>query len=249
MAVNGKALCNECVKVALQRDNGEVDVPYRTHGKVYRLMYQLRDANRNIAPTLIMEVWQCITVEEVTVNRGKNENYYRIKLPDGDIILNEQECLLCTKFRTEYQRIYGILLPNLPQVKWACLMTEWLMRRKQGEDVEEVSEHQEIVDAIIEHITSARLIRGVGAPTFGTVYHADDAILVPNDTIRTIATRINRTLQMRKVSSIVSSYLVGSTKTYRTTSGMVRMWRFDPAKVGVNTENALDLEVGEDTDE
>jgi hypothetical protein len=242
LEMNGKPLCNECSKDALSGALTPEEEELRRNSRIYTLITLLRDADKVHAPKLITDIWFGIKPTHVQVNLGKRENYYCIKLDNGgEIVLNEQESLNCTKFRMDYQRITGILLPNLPHTKWACLLTEWLKGRTQGDALEEMSEQQEIIDAVIEHITSSRLIKGTGASIFGTIYYHEDAVLVPNDTIRNIAVKINRNLRLRRVSNILEDYLLGTTKTYRTVDGVVRMWRFSPAKVGLTEADAIEM--------
>lgn len=243
MQVDGKLLCKDCVVAAVNSPSGEQGELWLK--KIHFLMEMLPTAGKK-QPEVIRDLWDALPVTSVKVDLGKNENFYHFVLDGGgsshEIVVEEVENLTPKKFRIEFQRIYGILLPNLPYTQWACLVTRWLVNRELGSEVEEISEHQEIIDAILENITSSRLIKGMGASIFGTVYYHDDAILVPTDTIRNISEKINRNITLRKVSSIVTDYLLGSTKTYRTAEGVIRMWRFDPAKVGVDTTTALELD-------
>lgn len=246
MEIKGRLLCKKCVMNEMDSDS---DVISKGVSKIYYLMERLATAENKHKSGIICSIWESIEVLGITVNRGRNENFYHIKLLDGEIVLNEKDSLTCTQFRIDFQRIHGVLLPNLPYTQWACLVTEWLKMRKFGVEVEEISEHQEIIDAIVENITSSRLIKGTGISIFGTVYYHDDAILVPNETIKNLAGKINRNLRLRKVSNIVSDYLLGPTKTYRTPEGVVRMWRFDPVQLNIDVKDAIELDVEGDGDE
>jgi hypothetical protein len=238
--IGGVPHCNRCVKQTFSKLTEEEQLE-TTNLRIYGFMELLKDAPKTQAPQLIWDVWNAILVKGVEVGRGKKENYYTFKLAHGEVVLNELECLNCNKFRMDYQRIYGVLLPNLPATKWSCMLTDWLKKRITTKDVEEISEQQEVIDAILTNITSSRLINGLGESVFGTVYYHDDAVLVPNETIRTLSLKINRNLSLRKVSSIMENYLIGTTKVYRTPSGSTRMWRFSPPAVGVDVEEAITL--------
>ena len=236
MVIDGQLLCSDCVKKKLA-EKSEEDVTQR----IYYLLEKLTTANRNTAPRIVWDIWSSIHPTKVIVNPGIKENYYHIILNAGEIVLNESESMTPLKFRMEFQRLYGIVLPNLPYTKWSVLLSEWLRSREEKKAVEEISEEQEIIDAVLENITSSQLIKGVGGARFGVVFWDGNELLVPNSTIKGIVTKINRNIRLRKVSSILEDYLVGPSKTYRTPEGVARMWRFKPDRVGVNPNEAIEI--------
>jgi len=232
---DGRLLCAECLKKEMAVVGEDI-----TH-KIYYLLERLATANRNTAPGIVWDIWSAIHPTKVVVNPGIKENYYHILLDAGEIVLNESESMTPLKFRMEFQRLYGIVLPNLPYTKWSVLLSEWLRTREEKEAVEEISEEQELIDAVLENLTSSQLVKGIGGARFGIVFWHNGELLVPNSTIKGIATKINRNLRLRRVSSILEDYLVGPSKTYRTPEGVVRMWRFNAERVGINTEEAIEI--------
>lgn len=216
---------------------------------IYSLMEQLEIAKKGQVTGLIQRIWSMINVDNIQVNKGKKENYYQLSVKGSDMILNETECLNCTKFRVEYQRMFGILLPNINQNKWACILTNWLKNRKIEEGHEEISEEQEIVDAILEYLTSARIVKGKPQALYGTIFlETKDNVLVPNETIKKIVSRINRNVTLRKVSCWVKEYTTSPTKVVHTNIGKIRMWCFSPKKCNIDTSIAVNLEEADNND-
>jgi len=120
-------------------------------------------------------------------------------------------------------------------------MTQWLIDRKQGEDIEEISPHQEIIDSVLEYINSCVVYNGIGEEMMGVVYWKDNSILVQSNTIKNLAAKIDRNIKLRKITDILGEYLNGNTQQYRLShGGRIRMWCFDPGKLGITQQQVIE---------
>jgi len=212
--------------------------------RVRQLIRQIPESKRQLE--LVDDIWAEVEVKSVTVDSGEKENFYHLTLADGEIILNDEDSLSCRAFRIAFQRIYGILLPNISFNKWAAHMTGWLEHRQEDVEKEGLSEKQEVIDAILEYLTSSRLVKGVGGAVFGTIYYYKDSVLVPNDIVKKLIVRVNRTIKMRQASNMLRDYSLNKTQPIRTPEGVVRMWMFDPKACGIDVSNVIELGSDED---
>ena len=245
-----KNLCLECTekeeevqKILRQKpekEEQELEELRKKQRRIYELIELYKEAERGEITETLMRIWNAINIKTVTVNRGQSENYYVFDLGEGTITLNEQECLDSKKFRMEYQKIYGIVLPPIHQGKWACLLTEWLKHRRQGKDIEELSENQEVIDAVLEYITSSRIVKGDLKETFGVVYLKDGNIWVSSKIIKKIVADVERNIKLRKVSEILKPYLATPTTARKTKEGWIRFWVFKADAVGVDITEAVE---------
>lgn len=205
------------------------------------IMARLHTAPQNEQHWLVDSAWGKVNPEIVASHKGANENYYHFKFPYGEIVLNGEEALSANKFRMEFQRIYGVLLPPVRNLKWSTLLTSWLDERTESES-EEISDTQEIVDGVLNYITTSRLVKGTGHSVLGTVYYHDEKVLVPSEIIKKLALKVNRNVKLRKVSNILKEFMMGPTKQYWTGTGYIRMWAFNPNHLKIDVSQAIDLE-------
>lgn len=236
--------CPDCVVQRIELTPKEVEAlpkGNRVHdlrSKIQCLKDARTDADRSLWNS---RIWDELDVEKVVINPGKDGNFYHFKMPDGEIVLDQKDCLDARKFRMEFQRLTHVLLPPINNTRWACQITQWLNKNEEGES-EEISEDQELVDEMRGYLTSARLVKGMGGPVFGTAYTNDNgSVLVPNEIIKKLVTRINRNLNLRHAADVLKPLLNKPSRTYSTPEGLVRMWSFDAAASGVDLTKAIEL--------
>jgi hypothetical protein len=209
---------------------------------------RLPTATKMDMPRIIWQCWEHIKPKRITVDVGSKENYYTLELEYGKIQLTEDDCLKSDGFRKQFHRIYGVMLPSLPGPKWAAILSEWEKERSESE-TEAVSLERDIVDEVINYISTSTLInlgeelQSIDKAAAGVVYLSKGKILVTGETIRKVVSRVDRYLKSRNVSGILRSegLLFGTSTTHRIGNEFVRMWAFDPIKVGVDVGKVITL--------
>jgi len=148
--------------------------------------------------------------------------YMRVHLGDHILTFNENQLLTPTMFRKYLLRLGKIL--RIKQKDWEELAQYWL---DIAEKVDEVSEEGEIEEKFLNYIRECRIVKEVEQAILPyTILLKDDEFFVSTDTV---AEKLG--VGKRKLRSILSDYIIGSSVQFRSHGRRYRFWKLSEKSV------------------
>ena len=166
--------------------------------------------------------------------------YMRVHLSDHILTFNESQLLTPTMLRKYLLRLGKCL--RIRQNDWDELVQYWL---DIAEKIDEVSEEDEIIEKFLNYIRECRIVKEVEqAISPYTILLRDGEFFCSTDTV---AEKLG--VSKRKLRSILSDYIVGSSVQFRSHGRRYRFWRLSAEKCGIDVERQLEEEGAEEAEE
>jgi len=167
--------------------------------------------------------------------------YMRVYLGDHILTFNENQLLTPTMLRKYLLRLGKIL--RIKQKDWEELAQYWL---DIGEKVDEVSEEGEVVEKFLNYIRECRIVKEVEQAILPyTILLKDNEFFCSTDTV---AEKLG--VGKRKLRSILSDYIIGSSVQFRSHGRRYRFWKLSEKSVcEIDVKKQLEEEEVEEVEE
>ena len=167
--------------------------------------------------------------------------YMRVYLGDHILTFNENQLLTPTMLRKYLLRLGKIL--RIKQKDWDELLQYWL---DIAEKVDEVSEEGEIEEKFLNYIRECRIVKEVEQAILPyTILLKDDEFFISTDTV---AEKLG--VSKRKLRSILSDYIIGSSVQFRSHGRRYRFWKLSEKSVcEIDMKKQLEEEEAEEVEE
>lgn len=165
--------------------------------------------------------------------------YMRVYLGDHILTFNENQLLTPTMLRKYLLRLGKIL--RIKQKDWEELAQYWL---DIAEKVDEVSEEGEIIEKFLNYIRECRIVKEVEQAILPyTILLKDNEFFCSTDTV---AEKLS--VSKRKLRSILSDYIIGSSVQFRSHGRRYRFWKLSE-KCEIDVKKQLEEEEAEEAEE